>query len=451
MKLTALLLRAVSSVIFCGVAIAATRPHYGGTLRVALREAPLSLNPSQPDWVEDRNLFSLLFDTLVVLDEQGRPSPSLATSWQSESGGQRWQFVLRQNVSFQDGTPLNAESVAASLRGANPAWKVFSSNDSVIIERDSPAPDMPAELALARNSIVKQVGDKFLGTGPFTISHWEAGKAIGLAAKEDYWGGRPFLDAIEIDLGKNFRDQMVAFDLGKAQLIEVPPEQAHKTATEGHDVETSAPVELVVLVFNADPPTPAERKLRDALSLSIDRKSLNTVVAQNGGEPTGSLLPDWMTGYGFLFPSDVNMTRAQQERAEVPQANLWSLGFNPNDSILRLIAERVVLSARDAGLRMQVGNSGPADVRLIRVTTPSLDPQIALSELAAKLGFPAPSFGQGTIEDLYAAESAFLQSQRVIPLLYLRDAYAVSTRVKGWWKARDGTWHLSDVWLGENP
>ena len=451
MKHTGLRLLAASSILAGSIAVAATRPHYGGSMHVALREAPLSLNPTQPGWADHENLFRLLFDTLVVLDDQGRPRPSLATSWQAEFGDQRWVFALRRNVMFSDGTPLTAEGVAASLRGSNPTWKVFPATDSVMIELSAPTPDLPVELALAHNSIVKQTGDKFLGTGPFVTSHWEAGKSLVMTAREDYWNGRPFLDSLEIDLGRNFHDQMVSLDLGKAQFIEIPSEQARHAATEGRNIESSSPVELIALVFNTEAQTPNDRKLRDALSLSIDRKSLNAVVAQNGGELSASLLPNWMTGYGFLFSSDTNLTRAQQERGEVPQAGLWSLGFNANDPILRLMAERVVLSARDAGLRMQLVNGSSGDVRLVRVTVISLDPQVALVDLATRLGLPAPAVGKGTIEDLYAAESLLLQSRRVIPLLHLRDAYAVSSKVKGQAVSRDGSWRMCDIWLTENP
>ena len=172
---------------------------------------------------------------------------------------------------------------------------------------------------------------------------------------------------------------MVAFDLGKAQVIEVAPEQAHRAATEGRRIETSSPIELVALVFNSDPQSAADSKQREALSLSIDRRLLSSVVLQNGGEPAGGLLPNWMTGYGFLFPVDVNLVRAQQERAEVPETSVWNLGFDANDPIERVLAERIVLNARDAGLRFQLA-TGAADVRLVRVTVASLEPEVALAE-----------------------------------------------------------------------
>src|SRR5712691_11298959 len=69
-------------------ALAASRPHYGGTLRLAVKEAPQTLDPAAS--VVPSGLSRLVFEALVVLDGSGRPQPLLATSWQSDLGSQRW-------------------------------------------------------------------------------------------------------------------------------------------------------------------------------------------------------------------------------------------------------------------------------------------------------------------------------------------------------------------------
>ena len=253
MRLIGFPLLVASSLLWVAAATADTRPHYGGTLLVEMQAAPTSIDPAdsnRTDWFGSRNLFNLLFDTLVSLNDQGKPEPALASSWQAEAGNQRWHFLVRRGVTFQDGTVVTPDAVATSLRRTNPTWKVFAEGEEVVIERDSPAPNLPEELSLPRNSIVKRDSGKVAGTGPFAVSRWEPGKRISLATRDDYWGGRGFLDAIEIEMGKSFRDQAISFDLGKAQVIEIAPEQAHRAASEGHHVETSAPVELIALLFS---------------------------------------------------------------------------------------------------------------------------------------------------------------------------------------------------------
>jgi len=455
MRLIAFPLLAASSLLWAAASSAAVRPHYGGTLHAEMRAAPASLDPvdsSQTDWFGFRNVSVLMFETLVSLDEHGKPQPGLASSWQAEPGSQRWQFFLHRGVTFQDGTPVTPDAVAASLRRTNPTWEVFSEGEAVIIERDSAAPDLPAELSLIRDSIVKRDGGRIFGTGPFVVSAWDPGKRLSLVAREDYWGGREFLDAIEIEMGKSLREQMITFDLGKAQVVEVAPEQAHRAVAEGRRIDSSAPVELIALVFSRDSQSPDDARQRQAFALSLDRESLNTVVLQGGGEPADGLLPNWMTGYDFLFPSSMDLDRARQIRSEIPHTTSWSLGYDPADPIARVIAERVVLNARDAGLGMQITSASSADLRIVRIPLISLDAQIALGEVAAALGFSSPKFVSPSVDDLYNAENKLLQSQRVIPLLHLRTAYAVSNGVKNWRTARDGSWRLPDVWLGaEKP
>lgn len=455
MRLTAFPLLVASSLLWAAGSSAATRPHYGGTLHVQMRASATSLDPgdsNQPDWFGSRNLSSLMFDTLVILDEQGRPEPALASSWQTEPGNQRWRFFLRPGVTFQDGVSVTPDAAAVSLRRANPTWKVFSEGEAVIVERDSSAPDLPAQLTLPRNSIVKRESGKISGTGPFAVSQWDPGRKLVLAARDDYWGGRAFLDAIEIEMGKGFREQAISFDLGKAHVIEVAPEQAHRAIAEGRRIESSVPLELIALIFSRDSQSPDDGRQRQALALSIDRELLNTVVLQGGGEPAGGLLPNWMTGYGFLFPASIDLALARQVRSEIPHTTAWTLGYDSADATARVIAERVVLNARDAGLGVQTTSASSPDLRLIRVPLVSLDARIALSDLAARVGLPQPTVASGSVDDLYEAESKLLQSQRVIPLLHLRTAYGVSNTVRNWRTPRDGSWRLPNVWLAvEKP
>jgi MarR-like DNA-binding transcriptional regulator SgrR of sgrS sRNA len=420
-----------------------------------MRDALTSLDPadsSQPDSFSTRSLSRLVFDTLVVLDGRGQPQPALSSSWQVEPGNQRWQFSIRRGVTFQDGTAVSPDTVAASLRSVNPNWKVFPTGDGVVIECDAPTANLPAILALTRYGIAKRAGGKLTGSGPFAVSSWEPGKKLTLTARDDYWGGRTFLDGIEIEMSKSFREQIILLDLGKADVVEVAPDQARHAVAEGRRVENSAPAELMALVFARDWQSVEDAKLRRALELSINRESMNSVLLQGGGEPSGSLLPDWMTGYAFLFPTGVDMRQAQLTRGEVPQAPAWSLGYDASDPLARVIAERIALSASDAGLRLQPANSSTADVRLVRVPLASLDARVALTGLAVKLGLPQPRFIDDSPDSLYLAENGLLRSQRVIPLLYLRSPVALDAGVRNWKEGRGGDWQVQDVWLGtEKP
>jgi peptide/nickel transport system substrate-binding protein len=463
----------VSSMMVGALAAKAeTRPQYGGVLHVAMRAAPTLLDPAeldqsklapveiaQADWFGRRSLTMLLFDTLVSTDENVRVQPSLATSWQTskvnQQGSQRWQFRIRRGVKFHDGTPLSAEIAAASLRATNPTWmvNVNMSADAESVVIDSSDPDLLAELALPRNAIVKRnPGNAPSGTGPFHIVDWQPGKKLALAAEENCWRGRPFLDAIEIEMGKSFRDQMTALELGKAELVEVAPEQVHqfsqnRVSQEGR-LASSTPMELLALLFTRDVASPEEKLLREALALSVERGSIRSVLLQGAGQPTASILPNWMSGYGFVFPTDADLPRARHAREQVRTMPTWTIGYDGGDAVARLLAERIALNAKDAGLSLQPTPAASADLQLVRIPLASVNPWIALANVATLTGMPAGKVRGGSAEDLYASEVALLATQRVIPLFHLPVSYAASATLKNWGLRPDGCWTLAEAWLG---
>lgn len=450
----------VSSIVLGTVAAnAAPRPEYGGGLHVAIRATPTSLDPAdraQADSFDRRNLTMLIFDTLLTTDASGHLQAWLATSWQASSDNRRWQLTIRRSVKFHDGTPLTAEIAAASLRAANPSWNVSADSDTVVIERDNSDPELAMELAMARNAIGKRNSENTpSGTGPFHVVKWEPGKKLTLAAEENCWRGRPFLDGIEIEMGQSLRDQMTALELGKADLVEVAAEQtrqfsknriSERGAKEQLSLTSSSPMELVALLFSRDAASPEEKLLRDALALSIDRGPIRNVLLQGAGQPTASILPNWMSGYGFVFATEADLARARHAREQVHTSPAWTLGYDGSDPMARLLAERIALNAKDAGLSLQPMLAASTDLRLVRIPLASRDPWIALAEVAELSGAPTGKEG-GSIEDLYAWEAAILATRHVIPLFHLPASFAASANLKGWTVRPDGSWSLEDAWL----
>lgn len=443
---------AVSSLTVSMLAHAETRPQYGGTLRLMMHTAPTALDPGDsriPDSFGRRSLISLIFDTLVEMDDAGRTRPGLAEAWQAAKGSQRWQFRLRHGVKFHDGTPLTSEIVAASLRFANPRWSIRADADSVTVDTDESQPQLPAEIALPRNAIAKRDGEgKLSGTGPFRIVEWQPGKRLTLVAEEDCWRGRPFLDGIDVEMGRSFRDQSTALELGRVDVIEVAPEQAHHVSPAKGRLENSEPVELIVLVFARESASPDEKLLRNALGLSVERGSIQSVLLQGTGQATGSLLPTWISGYGFVFSSQADLQKARQLRDQVQTGRLWTIGYDASDSLARLLVERIALNAKDAGLSLVPTAAGLTDLRLVRIPLACADPWIALDNIAGQTDLPRAQNKGFSAEELYAAEKADLAKDRVIPLFHLPVFYAATGNLRNWTLRNNGNLELTNAWLG---
>ncbi len=446
---------------------AATRPHYGGTLRVMLQSAPdaldLPANATPADYWDMAHTLSLVGDTLVRLDAQGRPQPELAVAWQSDPGARHWQFTLRRGVKFHDGSTASPAAIAQILGTLHSGWNVRASADSVSIESETPMPSLLAELALPRNLLLRRSGNangndnRFpVGTGPFLIAEWQAGKLLKLAANEESWAGRPFVDAVEIEFGKSLRDQAIALELDKTDVIEAAPQAASGSQRHSTSPSSSLPVELLALVFSANSKA-KDPRLREALALAIDRKPIQSVLLKGAGEPAASILPNWMTGYSAVFSAQANPQRARAVLADSRQPAL-NLSYDPRDPQAQLIAERIALNAREVGITVQVSLSGAEDIRLMRVVLPSPDPATSLAEAARQLGLQQPAFPAtrgNSLDDLYQAERGLLDGYAVIPLFHLPVASAASARVRDWEPDRLGEWSeagssLADLWLADS-
>ena len=84
---------------------------------------------------------------------------------------------------------------------------VTAAGDLVTIESAGATAELLQEVALPRNAIAKRDSSSNIsGTGLFHIVDWQPGKRLVAAANEDYWKGRPFVDEIDVDMERNFRD-----------------------------------------------------------------------------------------------------------------------------------------------------------------------------------------------------------------------------------------------------
>jgi ABC-type transport system substrate-binding protein len=423
-------------------ALAESRPRYGGTLVIELHDSITLTDPAE--WPV--RLVPLVYDRLVQLDEHGEPQPELAISWQHDAANKHWEFHLRPHALFHDGTPVTAAAVVAALADRKNA--AASGESTVVFESPVPTPDLPARLSGTHAAILLRGADGVsVGTGPFRITDWQPGKRALLTAYEGYWGGRPFVDSVEVLMGRTPRDQSIDLDLGKADLVELPISSARRAAQSAMRTWTSSPSELMALVFERGHAITDDARVREAVAVSLDRAAMQNVLLERQGESTGAILPAWLTGYAFLFPAARNLDRARQLTASLPKSGPHlALAYDAADPLARPIAERIALDARTAGITVQAAPALHGDIRLVRYRLRSLDPPQVLADVAAWLGLESPA-AMPTPEATYAAERRLLEDFRVVPLFHLPEIYGLSARVRNWDSQPWGDWRLADVWL----
>jgi peptide/nickel transport system substrate-binding protein len=448
---------------------AARRPEHGGTLRVEIGTSFASLDPAtaavtsaEADAREDAQ--SLAFETLTRVDADGAPQGLLADSWEHDPTGVRWNFHLRRGVRFHDGAELTPDVAAASIANPDPDWRLSPTADGIRFDLAAPTPDFPLVLAESRHSLIRRdANGALLGTGPFKIAEWQPKKHITFVANDDGWAGRPFLDAVEITMARPAKQRAIDVQLGTADLIDLPPDDSRRFADDKQRVLTTAPAELLALVFPRGRPSTSDARVREAVARSIDRGAIVNFILQRQGESAAGFLPQWLSGVAFLFnvAATADPPAARKLWSEIVPAPALVLGYDSDDALEQSIAERIAVNAREAGISISARALSPAaapqtfSARLVRVRLASPSPRAALSDLldrfADVLGNDvAPLSESATASERYAREEEALHTFRVVPLAHLPRIYGVSNRVRNF-EIRTGNsldgWQLGNVWI----
>ncbi len=426
-----------------------TRPHYGGTLRVEVAGDGIT-SP-------DATILHLVLDGLTRTGQDGSLQPALATEWKSSNGDRRWEFTLREGVTFHNGFPLTADRAVSSLiedcRGACPWSSLKSEGNTLVFTSDTPMPEIPWLLTedrflieLTDSGAGKPLPPCCIGTGPFQLTK-SGYPNFTFAANESYWAGRPFADAIELVTFRSVRDQWLDLSVGRADVVEVPPEELRLAEQQRMTVLSSPPVDLLAVEISNSGAL-ANQQLRAAISLAIDRAALFNVIFQKQGEITASILPQELSGYAFLFPVERDLAKAQELRGDLRPPTL-SLGYQGSGS-MQLAAQRIALNLHEAGFDVQVTSSPHTDLMFRSIPLDSTDASAALESVLHAAGETTPIAATSPTA-VYRAEHDFLNRKTLVPLLDLPCAYAVGPRVRDLTLGSDGIPDFADAWLGVAP
>ena len=200
-------------------------PVRGGTLRFALEADVDGLNPTTSSLsAPGRTMALTVFDTLTAVGADGNIVPYLAESVESVDGDlTRWRVVVREGITFHDGTPLTAQAVQANFDAqlASPivglAQRPFypaEGPSTVVDERTiefsmlEPNAVFPAWLAtqlgmvaspdwLAAAAEDPTLNQQPVGTGPFVFDSRSQDSVTRVVRNPNWWGGDVHLDAVE--------------------------------------------------------------------------------------------------------------------------------------------------------------------------------------------------------------------------------------------------------------
>ncbi|MBG6238293.1 peptide/nickel transport system substrate-binding protein [Mycetocola sp. CAN_C7] len=228
-------------------------PTSGGTLTYASGDAePTCLDPHVGGNYPQALLATQVFDSLVSRNADGEIIPWLATAWEVAEDGLSWEFTLRDDVTFTDGTPFNAEAVVVNMNhlqdpatesstgylalGKVSAVEAVSETvarfeltqpDSALLESlAQPWLGIESPAGIARG--MEENCESPIGTGPFVIDEWVKQDHVSLVRNDDYVSppadasheGAAYLDGIDWRFIPDSASRYAALQSGQVDVID---------------------------------------------------------------------------------------------------------------------------------------------------------------------------------------------------------------------------------------
>jgi peptide/nickel transport system substrate-binding protein len=348
----------------------------GTTLRVGLGGAFTTMDPHFYHAVPNHTVAMHLFERLINRAPDGRLIPGLATEWRPLTDT-LWEFKLRPGVKFHDGGDFTADDVVFTFERARDvpnspggfggflrAVERVEVVDPLTIRLHTPvpAPDLGPNLTYV-GIVSRRVGQgattadynsgkAAIGTGPYRFASYTPGSRVEMTLNDLWWGPRPDWDAVSLRLLSNPAGRTAALLSGDVDLIDTPSVSDLPRLREDRDLQVEAipGIRLIYLApdlsregespFVTDTSgTPLPRnpfrdvRVRQALSLALQREALADRIMLGTATPTGQWMPPGAYSYApKVVPALPDAAQARRLLAEAGLPNGFRLTLHtPND------------------------------------------------------------------------------------------------------------------------
>ena len=316
-------------------------------VRIGWNGEPDTLNPGMAQLNESFSIFSLIYDTLYILNLDGSYSLSLAESVDVSEDGMVWTFNIREGVVFSDGRPLTAGDVAFSFNLYSnaeefvfmPGYTTYfesveaTPENEVVITLTEAIPNMESQLyalyVLPRH-IWENIEDpttldlpisQSVGSGPFKLVEYVPGQFIRLESRRGHYLYSPKIGGVEFRIYTDISSMIQDFSNKQLDVIASLPVDAVSAleGMSGIQVVAGPPVAPSVsdIIFNqvdtencpvdagglcTGHPALRDRNVRLAMAHAIDKQTLIDEVMLGLADPGLTLIPK---GLGSFFNSSI--------------------------------------------------------------------------------------------------------------------------------------------------
>ena len=309
------------------------------TLSIAFADPVSSVDPQLNNHAGDRSLALHFWDSIINSRDGGKLEPALASSWKALDD-KTWEFTLRKDIKWQDGTPFTADDIVfsfqrarsvpgtvASYTGALRTVESTTAKDphTVIVKTNTPNPMLPLDIA-SIYIVSKHVGEKsktedynagraVVGTGPYKFVSYSPGDRTVFERSPSYYGPKPVWEKVNYRFINNGAARTAALLAGDVDVIDkvAVTDVAKLKSTPSVSVFTYPGLRVLLLqpsfrtgpndfiTDNAGKPLDKnplqELKVRQALSMAINRKAITDRILQGTVTEANQWMPKNTFGY----------------------------------------------------------------------------------------------------------------------------------------------------------
>jgi oligopeptide transport system substrate-binding protein len=332
-----------------------------------------SLDPHINYSGKDSHILGDLYEGLVSVDAKGVPVPGAAESWTIDAAGLVYTFRLRDGLKWANGTPIIAQDFVNGMKrllepntasykayylisnvvvsGAGP----FNSGDqkdfatvgikaldhrTIEMKLDRPNPHalellnfyvvVPLPPALASGEDFADPGKGF-SNGAYMLKEVVPQSHILLVKNPNYWDAANVkIPAVKYLVTEDVNTELKLYQSGEVDVTnDVPVERLAKLReSTGENLRIAPIARTIFLSFNVKKSPLTDPKIREALTLAIDRKTLEERVMGAGDMPLTSYVPRVEADYPLLAPSDLSDN--QEANLARAKALLAEAGYGPD-------------------------------------------------------------------------------------------------------------------------
>lgn len=402
-----------AAVVVLTLAVAPAAPAKDREVAIGLQAAITSMDPHYHNLSPNNSMMRHVFEPLVVQDPNQRLMPGLAESWKALDDT-TWEFKLRKNVRWHDGSPFTADDVVFTLKRApnvpnspssfatfvKPIVDVQVKDPHTVVFKTKDAhPLLPSDLT-AIMIVSKKFGDgattedynsgkAAIGTGAYKLVQYVPNQRVVLKANYGYWGGEEPWDTVTFKMLTNPAARVAALLSGDVQMIETVPTADIARMEKDKNFALASKVSNRIIYIHLDTnrdrtPTvtakdgkPLDKnplkdlRVRLALSKAINREAIVERVMEKKAIAAAQLLPDFFFGTSKkLKPEKYDPEGAKKLLAEAGYPNGFALTLHgPNNRYINddKIAQSVAQMLTRVGVDTKV-EAMPAATYFTRAT-----------------------------------------------------------------------------------